>query len=124
MADAAPNSVDFGILNKPIVQSPSDAPQSSTDPFDTPSSVITPYLVMSGERLANDPAFITEAGITHVLNLTQAPSNPDVIALARCHTIPLADTTSQELLPILPEAVAFIGELGLFLAAVLANSGR
>ena len=81
---------------------------------------------MSGERLANDPAFITESGITHVLNLTQAPSNPDVIAIARCHTSPLADTTSQELLPVLPEAIAFIGErIGLFLAwLILADEAR
>lgn len=83
--------------------------QSSSRPFDTPASEILPYLIMSNEKDAHDPNFISSHAITHVLNLTCTPCSDEVLHLAKCHTIPLTDTTSQDILAALPTAIEFIG---------------
>ena len=81
----------------------------SNAPLEAPASEILPFLTMSNERDANNPEFIKSNGITHVLNLTPSPFHADVTAIATCRCIPLTDTTSQDIIEKLPEAIAFIG---------------
>jgi len=82
----------------------------SDNPFDAPPSDILPHLMMSGERHAQDPAFIRANCITHILNLTNSAFNPEVERIANCMRISLADNTSQDILSSIPEAIRFIDE--------------
>ena len=83
--------------------------QNSQRPLDAPASEILPYLIMSNERDARNPAFIQEHKITHVLNLTTLPSHPDVERIATCFQISLTDTTDQDISFCLDDAIRFIG---------------
>eukprot|EP00042_Codosiga_hollandica_P048901 m.557869 g.557869 ORF g.557869 m.557869 type:complete len:324 (+) comp57763_c0_seq4:880-1851(+) len=85
-------------------------PLPSANPLDEPPSQITPFLAMSGERHAQNPALIREWGITHVLNLTRTPFNAEVRQMATCLALPMDDRTSQSLLPQLTPAFDFIEE--------------
>ena len=82
--------------------------QTSHNPLEAPASTILPFLVMGNEREAQNPDFIKQHGITHVLNLTLLPSIPEVAALATCLQIPLTDTTDQDISACLDDAIAFI----------------
>ena len=85
--------------------------QASSAPLEADASEVTSYLVMSGERHAQDPHFIRSHRITHVLNLTATPFNGEVETLATCLALPLTDTTSQDITPVLQPAIDFIGLL-------------
>ena len=56
-----------------------------------------------------------------LLSFTATAPNPRVQEIAECMSINIADTTSQDILAIIPSAIAFIGESVLSLSDISAS---
>lgn len=111
-AGSAPIGAPSFTIQMPEVSSPTAELErlQSHQPFEAEASEILPYLIMSNERDAHNPAFIKAHGITHVLNLTPAAFQEDVKLMTKCYSIPLYDHTSQDISEYLPSAIAFIND--------------
>ena len=73
------------------------------------ASQVLPYVLLGGERDANNVEMLRQRGITHILNLTLSPCPREALEKFNCVHIPLQDNCNQEILPILPKAIDFIG---------------
>jgi dual specificity MAP kinase phosphatase len=68
------------------------------------------FVAVGSEADAHNLALLKTHGVTHLLNLTPTPSNPEVVAAIRTLQIPLMDSHKQDILGILEQALAFIAE--------------
>lgn len=90
--------------------SQSSPPLSARDLLSPGASDIMPFLVVGSERDVKDADALMQRGVTHIVNLTHAPTAQDVKKQLSCLHIPLDDSATQELFPILPCVIDFIDE--------------